>query len=535
MIEPLDENAKTLQSLLDKLLDGTITEPEHRELQRHLLNDPQSQDAYFRFLDLDSDLRASPPQAWTAGTTALGRPARRQNYRRLAIPVGAAALVASMLLAIVLTPRRASHTASDGNPGDAILVQSAGGQFFRDTMPTVGKALKSKHTYALTKGLIELRFRGGAEVILEAPAVLEVESGERLVIRQGVCSVHAPPGAEGFRVATPQAEVVDLGTRFSVAVAESGDTEVQVVEGAAEIHRHLAMQDGALLLKERQASRAAGGQVLPIRFSGEQYRRDLPDRVIRYRGAHTDGKPDGRLESVVVQRGGVPVEYPVDQLIGVEVTYFRGGRSSQHLSVPVSEATDTRRQRLDLLESDRLLHTGILNMGGSETPLNQDPVLTAADVSDTTPGMAIRFRSPVINGVGPDVVFFELQSVVNPPDGDAFHVSPIRFGPGLQSLTVRRYDITLHSEQAISIPSFDLFQSATSAGSLEELLDGTYTKRKSTIPFFAVAVGIDLSDLGYAGGAEVRELFFQDASDDVEHQVDPVFIGGLPVRSSELQ
>jgi hypothetical protein len=356
-----------------------------------------------------------------------------------------------------------------------------------------------------------------------------------LVVRQGVCSVHAPLGAEGFRVTTPQTEVVDLGTRFSVAVAEGGDTEVQVIEGAAEIHRHLASQDGALLLKERQASRTSGNQLLPVRFSSEQYRRDLPDRVIRYQLALSDGKPDGRLESVLVQRGGAQVAYPVDRLIGVDVIHFRGGRSSQHLSVPVGEASDTQRERLDLLESDRLLHTGILNMGGAETPLTQDPILTATDASETTPGMAIRFRHPVINDAGPDVVFFELQSVVNPPDGDAFHVSPIRFEPGLQSLTVKRYDITLYSENAISIPSFDLFQSASPAGSLEELLNGTYTKRKSSIPFFAIAVGIDLSELGFPVGAEVRELFFQDASDDVEHQVDPEFIGGLPVRSSELQ
>jgi hypothetical protein len=77
-------------------------------------------------------------------------------------------------------------------------------------------------------------------------------------------------------------------------------------------------------------------------------------------------------------------------------------------------------------------------MGGSEHALTESPVLTATDAEQTTPGMAIRFREPIVNDVGPDVVFFELQFVVNPPDGDAFHVRPVRFEPGLKTLTIRR-------------------------------------------------------------------------------------------------
>ncbi len=51
----------------------------------------------------------------------------------------------------------------------------------------------------------------------------------------GRCSVHAPDGAEGFRVDTPQTQVIDLGTRFTVAVDDVGQTDVQVIEGAAEV------------------------------------------------------------------------------------------------------------------------------------------------------------------------------------------------------------------------------------------------------------------------------------------------------------
>lgn len=537
MKTPRKNNQVTLESLVNKLLDGSITEAEHGDLERLLLSNPEAQESYFKLLDLDTDLRAMSHSQGVAPQTVATTSSRRRSWRSVAVLVGGLALAASLLVAtFVRQPFDVSvPVASTEIPHDAILIQSAGGQFFRDAMPLAGQPLKSRHTYALTDGLIELKFRNGAEVILEAPAVLEVASGDRLVVRQGLCSVHAPPGAEGFRVVTPQSEVVDLGTRFSVAVAEGGDTEVQVIEGAAEIIKPNVASEKPLLLKEREASRSTGGQLRSIEFSGKQYRRDLPDRVIAIQIDSTDGEPSSLLKAVLVQRGGVPIEYRPDELVGVEVTHFRGGKSAQHFSVTVGEVAKTERSRLDLLESDRLLHTGILNMGGSEHALTESPVLTATDAEQTTPGMAIRFREPIVNDVGPDVVFFELQSVVNPPDGDAFHVSPVRFEPGLKSMTIRRYDITLNSAEAIPIPSFDILQSKTSASSLEELLTGTYTQRKSSIPFFAIAVGIELSDLGYPEGAAVSELFFQDAADDVEHQVDPVFIGGLPALSQETK
>lgn len=133
--------------------------------------------------------------------------------------VGGLALATSLLIAtFVRQPVDVSvPVASTDIHNDAILIQSAGGQFFRDAMPLAGQPLKSRHTYALTDGWIELKFRNGAEVILGPPAVLEVASEDRLIVRQGLCSVHAPPGAEGFRVVTPQSEVVDLGARFSVS------------------------------------------------------------------------------------------------------------------------------------------------------------------------------------------------------------------------------------------------------------------------------------------------------------------------------
>ncbi len=141
--------------------------------------------------------------------------------------------------------------------------------------------------------------------------------------------------------------------------------------------------------------------------------------------------------------------------------------------------------------------------------------------------MAIRFARPVVNGPGADVVFFDLQTFANPPDGDAFHVSPLAFRDGLKSLTVDKYDLTIESPEAHDLTSFHVHFFANAVDSLAQLDAIDCLSQKQSNKFRGLAVGIDLSDLGYTVGEVVEGLFFQDAMDD-GHRVDPVFIAGLP-------
>lgn len=407
--------------------------------------------------------------------------------------------------------------------GDVILTQAAGAELFGEFLPPVGDALEVDHQYALVGGMIELRFPDGAEVILEAPSVIEITGRERLLVSAGNCSVHAPLGAEGFQIETPQTEITDLGTRFSVSVSEVGETDVQVVEGLAEV---LATRDKSarpVRLSEREARRFSGDvESAPqsLEFNADEYRNSLPDRVVSYEVGTTDKGYAWELQNVTVQRDGRVVTFPAVDLLGVKVTHFRAGANNANVAVQLGYEGD----RLAGLESDALLHTGVLNPGGSVEPLRDAPILAEGE---TTPGLAVQFRKPVINRPGPDVVFFELQTVVNPPEGDAFHVSPLLFEGGLRSHSIRRYDIAMTSREARLLPDFDLYFFRDSATSLEALITNDVDRRPQTLRFRALAVGIDLSDLGYAIDVAVEGLFFQDDLGD-QHVVDPVFIAGLP-------
>src|SRR5690606_33437416 len=97
----------------------------------------------------------------------------------------------------------------------------------------------------LMSGLVEIAFPAGASAILEGPAVFRVLSEESLALDVGRCSVHAPDGAEGFHSETPVTRVVDRGTPFSVSVSDTSETEVQVIEGSADVYGPTAIGDSA--------------------------------------------------------------------------------------------------------------------------------------------------------------------------------------------------------------------------------------------------------------------------------------------------
>ncbi|QDV25246.1 FecR domain-containing protein [Aureliella helgolandensis] len=470
---------------------------------------------------------------------ASGLPRKKGRRERSAISP-TAWLVAALILVAVMTfvfrPMGPTPVAiDDSRPrGTAVvddqvrLVSSAHAKFFGELSPPVGSVLAPRREYVLMSGLIEVLFPTGASAILEGPAVFHVSSDESLALDVGRCSVHAPEGAEGFHIETPVTRVVDRGTRFSVNVGEMSETEVQVIEGAADIYdvqrvadSHAA-DDTAERLVDGEAKRFLGAGAFAtenVPFEASVYRSELPDRVVSY---ETILGPEGgaeHLTSVTVQRGGKAIRFPVDSLIAAQLTWFRATVTRPFLCG--GETLPSPRH--ETLRDDSLI-TGVINPDGSVEPLTTDPIMEG---KAGTPGMAIRFDQPIVNGPGADVIIFDLQTFGNPPDGDAFHVSPLKFRDGLKSYTVRKYDLTMESPEAKVLTNFHVHFFAENASSLAELNSLKILPQQQSIQFRGLAVGIDLTDLGYANGEIIEGLFIQDALDD-GHYVDPVFIAGLP-------
>ncbi len=96
-------------------------------------------------------------------------------------------------------------------------------------------AVEAGQSLELLEGVAEFRFGNGVNVAVVGPCSLGFESLGRLLLNRGKLIARVPHGAEGFTVASPSAEIVDLGTEFGVEVTSSGETNIQVLKGRVDV------------------------------------------------------------------------------------------------------------------------------------------------------------------------------------------------------------------------------------------------------------------------------------------------------------
>lgn len=439
-------------------------------------------------------------------------------------------------------------TASDPQESSVYIEESRRAKFSNSVPMSIGQGVALHKDYILKSGMVKLKFPSGATTILEGPSIFNVANEERLLLKSGGCSVHAPPGAEGFEVLTPLTKVVDRGTRFYVNVRDNSETEVHVVEGAADLYSMKGFSNvvsevmstpasdaetPAIRLGDGEVVRIGGFGPIPEKetsFKSQKYLGQLPDRLISYQASSLLNGTADELISMVVQRNGQAHTYSYEDLIPVDVTSFRGdpqvepnGYLCGYINAPPFPG--------DAL-NDRKLVTGLINFGGQPGQLTNRPLRPEeyADVSSRPPGLGIRFRTPVVNHLGPDLVLFDIQTPLNLADGDPFHLYPISHRDDLKPITVTNFDLTIESGGVRSVAPVWSHRYDVEATSIDDIRGRNAEIRVDVghLHFQVIAVGIDLTEMGYAEGELVEELFLQHASDPDGPKVDPTMIVGLP-------
>jgi hypothetical protein len=128
--------------------------------------------------------------------------------------------------------------------------------------------------YALLAGLLEVEMAQGARLILEAPARFVLNSGNKVELLTGNLSARVPESAVGFRVETPSATVIDLGTEFGVSASNTG-SEIHVFKG--EVLVQTSGETDTLRLTANRASRTDVHSSVPrgIEYNPELFLRTL--------------------------------------------------------------------------------------------------------------------------------------------------------------------------------------------------------------------------------------------------------------------
>ncbi len=175
--------------------------------------------------------------------------------------VFSAAAMLLLVLMVKLNPIR---------PTVALLTDSINAEWLNAKgKPFSNDVLKQGDALTLAKGLVEITFDDGAVVIIEAPAVIEIESPKSMFLASGKVSAVVSEYAIGFTVNTPSATVVDLGTEFGVSVEGDGQCSLHMFKGKANlIAGQIGQKRTSQVVAENEAKSvdAITGVIRPVQF-----------------------------------------------------------------------------------------------------------------------------------------------------------------------------------------------------------------------------------------------------------------------------
>lgn len=232
---------------VELLLDDQISAAEFEQLEQVIANDADAQDLYLQLRYLDArllldgvHLAATRPAGRRDDRTSTAYGDTQPTNRHQTISstkrfIGMLAVVAVCLFLLVWWAMPLRDVSS---VIIAEITASSDAEWAECTLPTaVGSQLPAGRL-KINRGLVTIRFKSGAEVILESPAELQLETAMRGSLLAGIAVVEVPDSAHGFTIATPTAEAIDYGTAFAVIVDASRNvSSIEVVDGEVEV-RH---------------------------------------------------------------------------------------------------------------------------------------------------------------------------------------------------------------------------------------------------------------------------------------------------------
>lgn len=159
--------------------------------------------------------------------------------------IGAAAAMVLLFLSTWFRPdAMSSRDASTSAPPElasanggtfATVVETRHARWSGEAAFAVGERL-ADGPVTLDDGLVRLAFANEAQVIVQGPATIESVGPDTIRLHRGrLVGLCTTERSRGFRVLTPGARVVDLGTEFGVAVDEFDATEAHVFTGLVRV------------------------------------------------------------------------------------------------------------------------------------------------------------------------------------------------------------------------------------------------------------------------------------------------------------
>ena len=228
--------------LLDAWRHGMISEDDFRMLEKRLEAEPELRAALRAMADVEEGLSGLATQPLPMGTVVeIEHTATRPVFAYAGWVVAATIFVACGIWSYVLVGSQSTTAAKKVKESAGIVFADARVTNLIDVEWsdeadhfTYGQAVDGKWI-RLESGIAQVEFSSGAQLALQGPAELRVDSDMECFLQSGKLTVLAPPEATRFTVKSPTGNVIDLGTEFGVVVDANGHMDVHVLDGEVEL------------------------------------------------------------------------------------------------------------------------------------------------------------------------------------------------------------------------------------------------------------------------------------------------------------
>jgi len=285
------------ERLLVRLTEGALAPAEVEQLDGLLRADAKLRQRYLEHCQMHALLKSEHGLlvGWrSCGSEVdgeLSSTSRQRASRVIALTLATAATFAAVATGLWWHGAEQAKLPFRGDRV-AVLSKTVGAQFAYgpsgESSPGEGVDLR-QGVYELHNGLIEIEYDSGALLVVQAPATFELVDDSSVRLDDGQVSAHVPQAAIGFRIDSPGATVIDMGTDFAVQAVRDQESEVHVFQGEVlvDLHGDKGKSSDPLRLVTGEATRVdyLTGMPSGIDIDSQQFLRTLREAESDYADA----------------------------------------------------------------------------------------------------------------------------------------------------------------------------------------------------------------------------------------------------------
>ena len=285
-----DEDRLELSALCGALADGTLDAEQRKRLAAMLATSEEARRFYVRAMSLSASLHEYASEMQSEAPDA---PPANERPAWTRWGIGAFAAAAAVALAFWLGGWGKIDADTDGlalaKDSEELVAQISGAKDCQWVGAALqpGDDLRRGQRVELVSGFAEITFDSGAQITIEGPAAVTLNSEWEAALERGTLKATVPAEAIGFHITNPSVAVVDPGTEFSIVADAGGAREVFVTKGSIEVQSRdqADREQPGLVLRENQDRRFAGSATSEVRDRDQKLarlsRKTQLDRLIQ--------------------------------------------------------------------------------------------------------------------------------------------------------------------------------------------------------------------------------------------------------------